>query len=152
MSIDALSIKTKIQIARLSDDVYESIIDPEKMRNYFIANGSGIMKTGETVLWSFPEFEGSFPIRVKEVLPGSLVSFYWDNETAETLVEIIIESVSVVATTVTVTERSMANNEIGINWLMRNTEGWANFLACMKAYLEYGINLRTGAFDFMKLS
>jgi dihydrofolate reductase len=23
-----------------------------------------------------------------------------------------------------------------------NTEGWANFLACLKAYLEYGINLR----------
>jgi hypothetical protein len=31
-----------------------------------------------------------------------------------------------------------------------NTEGWANFLACMKAYLEYGIQLRKGAFDFMR--
>lgn len=29
-----------------------------------------------------------------------------------------------------------------------NTEGWANFLACLKAYLDYGINLRKGAFDF----
>jgi hypothetical protein len=35
-------------------------------------------------------------------------------------------------------------------WLMGNTEGWANFLACLKAYLEYGINLRKGAFDFLK--
>ena len=26
----------------------------------------------------------------------------------------------------------------------------SNFLACLKAYLEYGINLRKGAFDFMK--
>ena len=34
--------------------------------------------------------------------------------------------------------------------LMGQTEGWANFLACLKAYLEYGINLRKGAFDFMK--
>lgn len=31
-----------------------------------------------------------------------------------------------------------------------NTEGWANFLACMKAYLEYDIQLRKGAFDFMR--
>lgn len=37
-----------------------------------------------------------------------------------------------------------------IKWLGQNTEGWANFLACLKAYLEYGINLRKGAFDFQK--
>ena len=41
-------------------------------------------------------------------------------------------------------------NEAGIKQLMGQTEGWANFLACLKAYLEYGINLRKGAFDFMK--
>jgi hypothetical protein len=51
---------------------------------------------------------------------------------------------------VTVTEKSMENNEAGIKWLAENSGGWANFLACMKAYLEYGINLRKGAFDFMR--
>jgi hypothetical protein len=43
----------------------------------------------------------------------------------------------------------MKNDEKGIKWLQGNTAGWANFLACLKAYLEYGINLRKGAFDFM---
>ena len=43
----------------------------------------------------------------------------------------------------------MDNNEAGIKWLKGNTEGWANFLACLKAWLEYGIHLRKGAFDFM---
>ena len=51
-------------------------------------------------------------------------------------------------TVVKVTEKSMPNNEKGINWLKGNTEGWANFLACMKAWLEYGVHLRKGAFDF----
>ena len=32
---------------------------------------------------------------------------------------------------------------------MANTEGWANFLASLKAWMEYGVNLRRGAFDFM---
>ena len=54
------------------------------------------------------------------------------------------------STLVTVTEKSRENDEAGIKWLQGNTEGWANFLACLKAYLEYGINLRKGAFDFMK--
>lgn len=54
------------------------------------------------------------------------------------------------STLVTITEKSMANDEAGIKWLKGNTEGWANFLACLKAFLEYGINLRNGAFDFLK--
>jgi len=54
------------------------------------------------------------------------------------------------ATLVTITEKSMENNEAGIKWLKGNTEGWANFLACLKAYMEYGINLRKGGFDFLK--
>ena len=53
------------------------------------------------------------------------------------------------STLVSITEKSRENDEAGIKWLMGNTEGWANFLACLKAYLEYGINLRKGAFDFM---
>lgn len=53
------------------------------------------------------------------------------------------------STVVTITEKSMPLDENGIKWLKGNSEGWANFLACLKAYLEYGINLRRGAFNFM---
>ncbi len=53
-------------------------------------------------------------------------------------------------TLVEVTEKGMDNTEAGIKWLKSNTGGWANFLACLKAYLEYGINLRKGAFDYMR--
>ena len=53
-------------------------------------------------------------------------------------------------TVVTITEKGRENDEAGLKWFMGNTEGWANFLACLKAYLEYGINLRKGAFDFLK--
>ena len=44
----------------------------------------------------------------------------------------------------------LVNNEEGLKWLSGNSFGWSNFLACLKAYLEYNINLRKGAFDFMK--
>lgn len=54
------------------------------------------------------------------------------------------------STVVTVTEGKMTADAAGIQWFGGNTEGWANFLASMKAYLEYGINLRKGAFDFRK--
>ena len=54
------------------------------------------------------------------------------------------------STLVSISEKSMENNEAGIKWLSGNSFGWSNFLTCLKAYIEYGINLRKGAFDFMK--
>jgi hypothetical protein len=48
-----------------------------------------------------------------------------------------------------VTEKTRENDEAGIKWLAGNTAGWANFLACLKAYLEHEINLRKGAFTFL---
>jgi uncharacterized protein YndB with AHSA1/START domain len=149
MSKGYLSIKTKIQVLKPDADVFEAIIDPKKMSNYFISSGSGRMEEGKTIIWKFPEFETDVPIRIKQINPNQFISFFWDNEKVETLVEIHIESVSSKSTIISVFEKSMENNEDGIKWLKENTEGWANFLASLKAYLEYGINLRKGAFDFM---
>jgi len=51
---------------------------------------------------------------------------------------------------VRVKESGKEHNEDNLKWALENSGGWANFLACMKAYLEYGIQLRKGAFDFMR--
>jgi uncharacterized protein YndB with AHSA1/START domain len=77
MGNETLEIKVAIQIIKPVSEVFEAIVDPVKMSNYFISNGSGRMEEGKDLSWQF------------------------------------------------------------------------NFLTCLKAYLEYGINLRKGAFDFM---
>lgn len=66
------------------------------------------------------------------------------------LVELFLISQSDNSTVIKIIEHEMDKTDDGIVWMMRQTEGWANFLACLKASLEYGINLRKGAFDFMK--
>ncbi|RYY51108.1 MAG: ATPase [Chitinophagaceae bacterium] len=150
MQPDQLVVKTQIQISKLPELVYEAIVDPRHMSNYFIAESSGRMVAGASLEWRFPEFDLRIPVRVGEVRSGEYVSFFWDDEDGTVLtVEILLHPVGS-ATHVIVTEKSREANAVGIAWLARNTEGWANFLACMKAYLEYGINLRKGAFDFMK--
>ena len=150
MSDIVLEIKTALQIQKPANDVFEAIVDPKKMSNYFIVQSTGRMETGKEIFWKFPEFDEQFPIRVDKIKMDNYVSFYWDTDGKELLVEMNLTSVNNNSTLVTITEKSMTNNEAGIKWLKGNTEGWANFLACLKAYLEYGINLRKGAFDFMK--
>ena len=145
-----LEIKVALQILKPVNTVFEAIIDPEEMSNYFISKSSGRMIEGEQVWWKFPEFEEEFPISVGKIEQDRYISYRWEVDGEELLVEMTLTPVEGDATVVTITEKSMDNDEAGIQWLVRNTGGWANFLACLKAYLEYGINLRKGAFEFMK--
>ena len=150
MSKEKLEIKVAIQILKPARDVFEAIVDPDKMSNYFISESSGRMVEGVELTWKFPEFEESFPIRVGKVEQDRYVSYNWDTDGKELLMEMTLTPTDGDATVVTITEKGMENDEAGRRWLMGNTGGWANFLACLKAYLEYGINLRKGAFEFMK--
>ncbi len=150
MKKQTLEIKVALQILKPVNTVFEAIIDPVEMSNYFISKSSGRMIEGKEVRWSFPEFEEEFPIRVGKIEKDRYISYYWETDGEELLVEMEFTPVDGEATVLTITEKGMDNDEAGIRWLMRNTEGWANFLACLKAYLEYGINLRKGAFDFLK--
>jgi uncharacterized protein YndB with AHSA1/START domain len=144
-----LEIKAALQILKPVHEVFEAIVDPVKMSHYFISEGSGRMEQGAVLMWSFPEFEGSFPVRVGTVRKDEYIAYTWDSEDGrELLVEITLSPYDTNFTVVTITEKSMPNSEAGIAWLKGNTEGWANFLACLKAYIEYGINLRKGAFNF----
>ncbi len=145
-----LHIKTAIQIQRKPSEVFEAIVDPGKMKNYFISESTGRMEEGKEIIWKWPEFEVKAPIQVRSIKPNEYISYSWQMNNKDLLVEIFLEERQYGATLVTVTEKEMPNDEDGINWLKGNTAGWANFLACLKAYLEFGINLRKGSFDFMK--
>jgi len=149
MKDQILEIKTTLQILKPVNEVFEAIVDPVKMSNYFISKSSGRMEEGRKLLWKFPEFDEEFPVRVGKITKDKYISYFWDAEGTELLVEMTLIPRGEGSTIVTVTEKGRKNDETGIKWLKGNTEGWANFLACLKAYLEYGINLRKGAFDFM---
>lgn len=147
----SLEIKASIQIQKPIHEVFEAIVDPAKMANYFISESNGRMEEGKKLEWYFPEFKTPVPVRIGKIKKDTYISYYWDgHEGKETLVEMNLVEKNVTNTLVIVTEKGCENDEAGIKWLKANTEGWANFLACLKAYLEYRINLRKGAFDFMQ--
>jgi uncharacterized protein YndB with AHSA1/START domain len=149
MENQKLEVKAAIQISKPAGEVFEAIVDPAKMCNYFISESSGRMEEGKKLTWRFPEFDMNVPVRVGKTEKNKYISFYWDSDGIELLSEMTLTPKANNSTLVSVTEKSRDNDEAGLKWLVGNTEGWANFLACLKAYLEYGINLRKGAFDFM---
>jgi len=142
-----LETNATIQIQKPIEEVFEGIVNPEKMTKYFISESSGRLETGKEVIWKFPEFEDKFPIKKIEIENTSAISFVWD---PETIVKITLEKLPDDSTIVRVNENGKELNEANLKWALDNSGGWTNFLACMKAYLEYGIQLRKGAFDFMR--
>ncbi|HKJ47936.1 MAG TPA: SRPBCC domain-containing protein [Christiangramia sp.] len=147
-----LEINAELQIAKPRIEVFDAIVDPVKMSNYFIASGAEKMEQGKSVIWRFPEFpDMKIDVKVTKLKTPEVIIFEWEGSKNRNLeVKIELEERSGNQTLVKLTEGKMKATEEGITWFGRNTEGWANFLACMKAYLEFGINLRKGGYDFKK--
>lgn len=143
-----LEIQCSMQILKPVNEVFEAIVNPEQMINYFISKSSGRMEEGKNLTWNFPEIEMDVPVKIGKIINDEYISYYWENGESTQLVEMNLKPYKDGFTVVTVTEKSMENTETGIKWLKENTEGWANFLACLKAWMEYGIHLRKGAFDY----
>jgi uncharacterized protein YndB with AHSA1/START domain len=144
-----LEISTGIQVLKPVATVYAAIAEWEQMKNYFISESSGNMEEGKTVTWKFPEMDLSFPVVVGKLEKNRFISYTWEDyaDQSVTTVEMHFSEITPECTFLKIFEKSKENNEAGIHWLKRNTEGWANFLACLKAWLEYGVHLRKGAFN-----
>lgn len=142
-----LSAQATLQIQKPVQQVFDAIVNDEHITQYFLSKSSGKLESGKTITWEFGEFPGAFPVKVINVQEHQFISFVWDEETT---VHISLEKQADNSTVVKIKEGEKDLSEQNLQWLTDNTFGWGNFLDCLKAYLEYGIQLRKGAFDFMK--
>lgn len=87
------------------------------------------MEAGKTLEWEFPEFPGSFSVRLKSIKPHDSIIFEWDGDRHPLTVTIMLKSMDLgESTLVTVEEKEMDNNEEGLQWLKNNTAGYIDFL------------------------
>jgi uncharacterized protein YndB with AHSA1/START domain len=138
-----LQAKAELRVAKPAAEVFEAIVDPVKMSGYFISKGSARLEAGKTIQWTWGDVGAEASVKVLEVRRDRGVSFTWGEEDSH--VDIVLEPESPEATAVRVTEGSWPSDEAGIERLSGQVFGWAHFLLCLKAYLEHGINLRTGS-------
>jgi len=54
---DKLEIEVALQIRKPVSEVFEAIVNPDKMSNYFISKSSGRIQESKEIKWRFPEFE-----------------------------------------------------------------------------------------------
>lgn len=135
------------RIARSPHEVFDAVVNPDKLSAYFttIGGASAPLVAGATVLWW-----GKAPVEVETVEPAERIVFRWDANVANgeepyrTRVEMRFVPLEDGSTMVTIAESGWRDNAAGQKGSYHNCEGWSQMLACMKAWVEHGINLRQG--------
>lgn len=151
-------VYTKIQ--KPIGDVFDAIYNPQKLKEYFTTkNASAPLNEGTTVYWDFADFPSEdgkgFPVKVIECKKNERIIFEWEaNEPQDankglcynTQVVINFEAISANETKVSISESGWKETPTGLKSAFGNCSGWMQMASCLKAYLEYGINLRKGFF------
>ena len=148
-----LKFEVQIKIQKPIDEVFDAVYDPKKLSGFFTNGGaSAPMEAGTTVQWAFddtpgqPKFE--FPIQVVESVPNERIVFKWEGlpGTMNT-VRIEFEKTGEAETLVKISESGWDSTDEGLKMSYGTCMGWSQMLCALKAFVEYGINLRKGAYS-----
>ena len=83
---------TKFKILNPANEVFEAIVDPDKMSNYWFSSGTGRVEQGKTITWRYDEYNAEVVIKVLEVEENKKIVFSWGDHGQETVVTITLNS------------------------------------------------------------
>ena len=144
-------VQTKIQ--KPIEEVFDAVQNPDKLSGYFTNGGaSAPLVEGPTVEWAFEDTPGEkigpFPVKVKKVIPNEQIVFEWEGAPGrDTRVEMNFEKTGPSETLVRISESGWQETQDELNRSYGNCMGWSQMVSALKAYTEYGINLRKGAYE-----
>ena len=143
-----IAFHVNIRIAKPLAEVFDAVVNPQKLSGYFTATSSAPLQEGQTVIWTFPDFPGEAPVKVRKVVPNSIIQLEWESMEGgyNTQVEMKFKEIDPTTTLVTIEESGWRETSKGVKSSYLNCSGWTHMLCCMKAYLEFGINLRAGSY------
>lgn len=135
-----LEIKVNVRIPKSMHEVFNAIVDKDKISNYFVREASASMTEGADIVWDFGAF-GRGTIKVLSVKSPRLIAFSWEDKTTEFNLEPEDDGTLVKLRETGWTEADQKS----IDEIMDRTQGWTDMLLCLKAYLQYGVDLREPA-------
>jgi uncharacterized protein YndB with AHSA1/START domain len=138
--------EVQLKIRKPVGEVFEAVVDPKKLSGYFTRTASGRLAEGMTVMWSFVELPEEFPVKVRQVVRDERIVLEWEAQEGgyDTRVEMVFKPLDDGATMVQIRESGWQDTPKGVKSSYDNCGGWMHMACCLKAYLEYGINLRAG--------
>jgi uncharacterized protein YndB with AHSA1/START domain len=141
-----LKFQVQLKIQKPAAEVFDGVVNPAKLTGYFVQKANGPLVEGTTVKWTFAEVPGEHDIVVREVRKDERLVFEWEASEGgyRTRVEMAFKPLDARNTMVQISESGWRESPKGLESSYGNCGGWMHMASCLKAYLEYGINLRAG--------
>jgi len=136
-------VNVRERILKPVSEVFDAVVDHRKMSNYFISGASGPIRVGK-IEWEFGDVGVKVLITVLEVQENRKIVLESDalGRPIRTTIEFAPDGPD--ATVVAVNESSFPLTEEGVKMALGQNAGWTYTLCGLKAYVQFGINLRTG--------
>lgn len=137
------------KINRPVGEVFNAVVEREHLVNYFTDQSSGNLSAGDRVVWHWQAW-GDHPVTVRSVEENRRIELVlnskdWNktrNEEYDVLLVFEFEESDEGGTILSISESGWRTDEEGLKGSHDNCGGWMHMISCLKAYLEYGIDLR----------
>lgn len=137
-------ITTKFKIGKPTNEVFEAIVTPEKIGNFWFSSSSERWEQGRTLTLRYNEYDAEVVIHVLEVEENRKIVYSWGGNAQETVVTITLKELDNTSSIIEVNESGLKEDDPDIiKKMIGQKEGWVYTLTCLKGYLENGVtNLR----------
>ncbi|RRN74364.1 hypothetical protein EI200_03445 [Peribacillus simplex] len=137
-------ITTKFKIVKPTNEVFEAIVNPEKIGNFWFSSSSERWEQGRTLTLRYNEYGAEVVIHVLEVEENRKIVYSWGGNAHETVVTITLKKLDNTSSIIEVNESGLKEDDPEIiKKMIGQKEGWVYTLTCLKGYLENGVtNLR----------
>ena len=125
-------------------EVFQAIVDPDKLSKYFVSNASAPLAAGQQVKWTFADVGGELTPEIETVERDKRIVFIWNASGQKARVEIELAPYDERSTKIHIVESGFPMTEDGVERALEQAKGWTDFIDCMRAYLEFGVRLRQG--------
>jgi uncharacterized protein YndB with AHSA1/START domain len=140
-----LEVDHSIRIRKPAAEVFEAIVSPEHLNRYFTSRAEGRLEKGSKVTWQWTDYPEKVPVDVIESIPSKRLVFQWPthDKLYKTTVQFDLEDQQEKGTIVRVREGIWKTDAAGLTNSYDNSGGWMHMLCCLKAYLDFDVDLRS---------
>ena len=133
-------VMTKLIIHKPANEVFEAIVSPDKIGNFWFSSSSDRWEKGKKLTLKYDEYKAEVVITVLDIEINRTIVFTWGEEHGNGTVVTITLTEEDSNTVIKVVESGLKKeNPDVIAKMMEQKEGWVYTLTCLKGYLESGI-------------
>ena len=139
--------EVQLKIRKPVAEVFDAVVNPAKLTGYFLQTSSGPLAKGATVTWKFAEVDQTYDVVVGQVVKDERIAFDWPSDApggGTTHVEMVFKVLDADNTMVQIREGGWPETAAGSKASHGNAGGWMHMMCCLKAFLEYDVDLRAG--------